>query len=428
MILLTAILWALSVADEAELEVKGAPPKTIRGELIRENLKGIVLRGQDGPVLHPWVSLRSVDGRPARERQERVRLANKDAFCPDCRGGLFAPACPDCLGTSTVFTRSRACRTCGGRGTDGTVCASAGCEKGRSPCPGKCLKRDAGVWKEQAGMGRVRPFIFKVGKGGTSAAFFLTERHLGKVFEFKEVPPFSLSDCAMCHGSDQGPCARCRAAGTFVEGPPVAKGDCADCGGPGRGAGQAVCSSCLGTGSASCESCLGAGALPERESAAACDACRKGVVSCATCADSGLVDPKVLGVSRTPLQGELRRALARVGCKPFAPTDQLTLCDGRAIEGTVLQVIPDGILVLAGPETDLRATVLLRKHGFRRGSLMPPEAATPRLDTVVLKGGRIVQGRIVAKSDELLMIRTPEGETVRIEASSVSEVRPATKP
>lgn len=427
MILVTAFLSALSVADEAELEVKGAPSKTIRGEVVRENLKGIVLGGQDGPVLHPWVSLRSVDGRPARERQERVRLALKNSFCPDCRGGLVAPACTDCLGTSTVLTRSRACGTCGGRGTDGTVCAAAGCEKGRTACPGKCLKRNVGVWKEQAGMGRVRPFIFKMGKDGPSATSFLTERHLGKLLEFKEVPPFSLSDCAMCHGSDQGPCARCRAAGTFVEGPPVPKGDCADCGGPGRGAGQTVCSSCLGSGSASCETCLGAGALPERESAAACGACRKGVISCPTCSDTGLVDPKNSPVSRTPLQSELRRALARVGCKPCAPTDRLTLRDGRTIEGAVLGVIPDGMILLTGTEADLRATVAFRKHGIRHECLALPDP-TSQVETVVLKGGRIVQGRIVAKSDQLIMVRTPEGETVKIERSSVAEIRRATKP
>ncbi len=415
MAILASFLFAVASGETVELEIKGSS-KPVRGVVVRENLKGITL---EGPVLYPWAGLWKVNGRPAQERLQRVRLGQAASFCPDCRGGLVARVCSACLGSATLFAQSRECGTCSGKGAGADPCAEPGCERGRKPCPGPCFKRDAGVWKEERGAGRVRPFFIRTGKDSAATAF-LGARHLGQVFEFKEVPPFPLPECAICHGSDQGPCARCRTAGTFVEAPPVAKGDCPRCGGPDRGAGKTACPSCFGRGKAPCETCFGAGKVPVRESAAACGACRKGIVSCDMCADTGLVDPKTLP-KPTSLQAEVRLSLARVE-GPVPPADRVTMRDGRSFEGTVLRAMKDGIVLLTGPETDLRAIALLATHGYRREPLPPPE--TPRPDTVLLKDGRTLRGRIVARSDELLMLRTSQGETLRLEAARIAEIRP----
>jgi hypothetical protein len=369
----------------------------------------MTVQGPDGPALYPWAALWKVNGKPAQERLLRLKRSSA-VFCPDCRGGLVARVCPECLGTSTVYGRSTRCEPCGGKGTGLEPCLD--CDKGRQPCPGRCLRREAGVWRDVPGVGRARAFFFRSGKGGAGTTY-LTERQLGLVYEFKEVPPFPLPECAMC-GSGREPCARCRAAGTFVETSPVLKGECPECGGPARGAGQRVCGTCLGSGKSTCGRCFGAGSTPVPESAASCGGCAKGTVACVPCADTGLLasPPKTAPT-------DVRKALARVE-GPLPATHRVTFRDGRIVDGAVLQNLQDGFLFLAGSESDLRLWEVPARQGARREEL----AATPRTDTVVLKDGKTVHGRIVAQSDQLLMLRTSEGETLKIEVARIAEIRP----
>jgi hypothetical protein len=83
------------------------------------------------------------------------------------------------------------------------------------------------------------------------------------------------------------------------------------------------------------------------------------------------------------------------------------------------------------------------KSGFRQERLATPSAShapaeekkpapapadpaarpAPGPDTVVLKDGTTVNGKIVGRSDEAILLKTPEGKMVKIEADKVAEIR-----
>jgi hypothetical protein len=93
---------------------------------------------------------------------------------------------------------------------------------------------------------------------------------------------------------------------------------------------------------------------------------------------------------------------------------------------------------------EIQAVAILNRHGYRHERLSaPPKAAPPdekkptpapaapapspkpqaTPDTVVLKDGTTLEGKIVMRSDDLLLLKTSDGKTVKIEMDNVSEVR-----
>lgn len=443
--MILTIALGLLLADQAELLVKGPPPQTLKGEIVRQNLKGIVLRIGDKPVQVPWVEVETVNGRPVREHVAQVRTSLKDSLCPDCRGGLIALLCPDCLGTEKVHTKNAPCAKCSGTGSSGTPCPKA-CDKGKLVCPGPCLKKGVGPWKVHPGLGLSRVIHYRVGQTGIGT-MAVSEKHLGEVWEFKEVAPFALPTCPTCRGTAKSPCKDCREAGTFAQEMPKSLGPCKDCGGPARGAGRIPCAGCDATGSIPCAACLGTRFLPMPETFVRCTTCVKGVIPCSPCLETGIFDPRI--PARVPVPGivmslrpDLRKALEKLEDGRLAPADRVFLRDGRALECSVLHTMSNGIvLVMRAPSgQDLQALALLSKHGFRRERLSaPPSPAAapaaaaqpapdapkpaPGPDTVVLKDGTTVNGKVVGKSELMVIVQTPEGKVVKIEADKVAEIR-----
>jgi hypothetical protein len=94
--------------------------------------------------------------------------------------------------------------------------------------------------------------------------------------------------------------------------------------------------------------------------------------------------------------------------------------------------------------------VVYNKYGVRYESIAPPRAPQkppekqpekppekppektapdpaakppPGPDTIVLKDGTTVNGKILGRSDLVILIKTPEGKTVKIETEKVAEIR-----
>src|SRR5436190_21966063 len=97
------VFLALAPAGET-VEVVLKNSKTLKGELLRENLKGITLAGSEQV---PWTAVETVNGRSARERIAQVRQTLKAVLCPDCKGGLVALLCPECQGAGKTYAESK---------------------------------------------------------------------------------------------------------------------------------------------------------------------------------------------------------------------------------------------------------------------------------------------------------------------------------
>jgi len=430
-------------AEGIEVGVKGPPPRTLKGEVIRQNLRGVILKSDGDPVTLAWSDVDTVNGRPVRDHVTRLAQTLKDVLCPDCRGGLVSVLCSDCLGTAKIYSRSRPCEKCAGSGTHGTPCKAKGCDQGKLECPAPCLKRGVGIWKEQVGYGLCRIFIFNTPKGvGTG---FVSEKHLGQIVEFKEVEPFARPECPKCKGVAKTPCKECREAGTYIKEHFKVAGDCRICGGGGKGAGRIPCPACLGTASQPCGGCGGAKVVPVPESTGACGSCKEGRFRCSTCAETGLHDPAA-PPPRTPqgpplvaaLRAELRTALASLDDFSFSATDRVSLPGGRGVEGRVILRTYAGILLLSRPSpgSGFLLLAVLYKQGFRLEAMTaparpadppsPPDPVakpSPGPDTVVLKDGTRVNGRILIRNEDLIMIQTPDGKRVKIEKDQIAEIK-----
>jgi hypothetical protein len=434
--LLAILLAFLPTGETVEVVLKNS--KTIKGELVRENLKGITVAGSDQVS---WTAVDTVNGKSARERLAQVKLTQKNVLCQDCKGGLVTLLCPECQGLGKVYAESKPCDKCSGTGGS-TACPVKGCDKGKVECPGPCLKRSVGNWKDMPGFGICRTFLIRDDKGDLTNAMRISDHHLGEVWEYKTGPV--RPSCTNC-GATKTACKDCREA-THVVGPFKSLGDCKICGGPQKGASRVACTTCFGSGTLPCTACMGTKSLPVLESLGLCKLCKEGLLPCALCESTGLNtpgrNPKVPNVVIT-LRGDLRQALEKIEEGPLTTTDRATFRDGRSLVGTVLQRSTFGVfLALRSPATqDLQVAPLFTKHGFRLSPASgpfpslpaaddkktPPAAPGATPDTVVLKDGTTVSGKIVAKSEELLMVQTPDGKFVKIEASKVAEIRTAPK-
>jgi hypothetical protein len=104
-----ALLLGLTPCDET-VEVVLKNSKTLKGELQRENLRGITVAGSEEIR---WTAVETVNGRPARERLAQVRESHKKILCPDCTGGLVALLCPGCEGLGKTY-QAKPCEKCSG--------------------------------------------------------------------------------------------------------------------------------------------------------------------------------------------------------------------------------------------------------------------------------------------------------------------------
>lgn len=433
---LVVILALAPVGETVEVVLKNS--KTVKGELLRENLKGITVAGSEQV---PWTAVETVNGRSARERVAQIRQNLKAVLCPDCKGGLVALLCPECQGAGKTCAESKSCDKCGGTG-GATACPVKGCEKGKVECPGPCLKRSVGIWKDFPGFGVGRTFIIRDEKGEMTGAMRISDHHLGEVWEYKAGPP--RPSCQNCFQA-KTPCKDCRDA-THVVGAFKSLGDCKICGGSQKGASRIVCATCFGSGTLPCTACMGTKSLPVLDSAAPCKLCKDGILACGLCDATGLNTP-----GRNPkvpnwlisLRGDLRQALERIEEGPLPTTDRATFRDGRSLVGTVVHRsnVAAFLALRSATTQDLQLAPLLVKQGFRLTSASgsapsapvadekktPPAGPVAALDTVVLKDGTTVGGKIVAKSEELVMVQTADGKFVKIEAAKIAEIRSAPK-
>lgn len=434
--LFSSSVSAATRAENVELVIKGPPQKTVKGEVVRENLKGIDLKSDGSPAFFKWTQVDSVGGRPVLEHVESLKAKLKDVLCPDCKGGLIRVLCAECLGTGTFLRLTRLCDKCNKTGTNGVPCKAKGCENGKVACTGKCLKHDSPhvfMWRTSETRIHTRGY---------------TDNHLGEVFEFKEVKPFAPAPgCQKCKGAGKEPCSECRKYANYAEAEPKSLGKCKICEGSPAGPGSLTCSICQGLGAMPCETCLGSKVVPDPGSAMNCPHCKGGELRCMTCSQTGLIDP--LSPPRTPAneerltpwRGEVRKALAALGEKKLTKADRITFRDGRSIEGTVLLKMPTGIVlgIPADSEEDPKVLAVLNRHVFRlEGAKDRPSGTEPTSapspvpadakpssgsDTVTLKDGSVLKGKILIKSEKLLLIETADGKRVRVEMENVADVR-----
>src|SRR5262249_21928495 len=153
-----------------------------------------------------------------------------------------------------------------------------------------------------------------------------------------------------------------------------------------------------------------------------------GVLKCGLCEGTGINEAKtgrnpMVAAQVVRLRGELRQGFAKIEDLNLQVTDRVTLLDGRSLQGMILRRMSDGIILATwAPSTrDIQVLAVQSKQGYRvtHVSSLPPATAAPNgakqapattpapssgTDTVVLKDGTSVSGKIVAKSDELLMV------------------------
>jgi hypothetical protein len=134
---------------------------------------------------------------------------------------------------------------------------------------------------------------------------------------------------------------------------------------------------------------------------------------------------KGYSASRKKLQELLSRALA-------AGRRLLEEADGLVKEGKQAEALP----VYRQVQADFRGTELetTAKAGgdaidrAKSPSAPPPSAPPPPApDTVVLKDGTTVSGRIFARAEEMIMLKTADGKIVKIETDKIAEIKSAPK-
>jgi len=429
-----------SFGDSVEVVVKGPPRKSLKGEIVRENLKGLILQVDGTPVALRWTEVDSADGRPVPDYVDTLKKRLKDALCPDCKGGLVVVLCPECLGSGDLLRLTRPCDKCNKTGTNGVACKAKGCDNGRIPCPGKCLKATG-----------ARAFVWRTPEGRIHTRGF-TLNHVGEVFEYKEVKPFApAAGCPKCKGIGNGPCAECVKFAVYVEAEPRSLGKCKTCEAS-RPAGSLPCPSCLGLGGIPCDTCLGAKSVPDPGSATKCPYCKGGELRCVACSETGLIDPKV--PLRAPSHadwaawvGEMRKALAILGDQALSKPDRILFRNGRSMDGKILHKMPAGVVLAipAEPNGDTKVLAVLDRQVFRqepgKGSVAAPRETTPppstpatgepkpgpTPDTVTLKDGTVLKGRILIKSDQQLLLETADGKRLRIETEKIEDIRTGSK-
>jgi hypothetical protein len=316
-------------------------------------------------------------------------------------------------------------------------CKAKNCDDGKVPCTANCLKK-----------GGPHLFLWRAADGSLRACGY-TDHHLGEAFDYKEVRPFMAAPgCPKCKGQGKSACSDCTKVAIYTETEPKSLGRCKVCINVRPGPGWMACPSCLGLGGLPCDTCLGAKALPDPASATKCPYCKGGNYRCVTCQETGLVDPKAPARTSNYVDwaavwtGEVRKALSMLGEHSLGRTDRISFRSGRSLEGKVLHKWPAGLVlgIPAEANGDIKVLAVLNRHVFRvepakgspaapvtepsptpADSKPAPPAAAP--DTVVLKDGTSVIGKVVGKSETLVVVQTPDGKFVKIEADKVAEIR-----
>src|SRR5262249_35672199 len=124
--------------------------KKEKGELVEQTLDKVVLRQKvgDNNIDFPiaWTRIQSVSNGLTREVVlKKWKETNKDKLCPQCNGDQKI-ACAKCNGSGSLMRIMAPCAAC--QGTGSTPCKAKGCENGKAPCPGGCLRLSEGKWEK----------------------------------------------------------------------------------------------------------------------------------------------------------------------------------------------------------------------------------------------------------------------------------------
>lgn len=82
----------------------------------------------------------------------------------------------------------------------------------------------------------------------------------------------------------------------------------------------------------------------------------------------------------------------------------------------------EALALLRRVQADFRGTEL-EIAAKAAGDAIERAHPSPGPDTVVLKDGTKVNGKIIARNDELIMVKTPEGKMVKIEKEKISGIK-----
>lgn len=244
-----SILISTSAFAAEVVEITYNDGKKEKGELIEQSVDKVVLRQKmadnniDFPI--PWTRIQSISNGLTRETVlKKWKETNKDKLCPDCNGDRQV-SCKKCNGSGSLTRIMAPCAAC--EGTGSTACKTKGCDHGKIPCTGNCLKLSEGKWEKGDENLLWRKFTYPGGWNSWS------ERHLGEVIEIQNGKPVNIGKCKLCDGT------------TTLK-----------------------CKACEGTGKTVCAVCKGAKEIAQGGPAPKCPDCQGGKLSCPTCKGSGL--------------------------------------------------------------------------------------------------------------------------------------------
>jgi len=113
------------------------------------------------------------------------------------------------------------CGTCAGSGA--RSCGAPGCDRGRAPCTGSCIKRENPDWQTRNVSGVPNNIPLLEFRNANGTAQYVSQNHVGQTVEFKNGEWVLGGPCALCQGSTRIVCPSCRG-----------KNDCPACGGKGQ--------------------------------------------------------------------------------------------------------------------------------------------------------------------------------------------------
>ena len=120
---------------------------------------------------------------------------------------------------------------------------------------------------------------------------------------------------------------------------------------------------------------------------------------------------KGLSDTKKKLRELLRQAL-EAGRALLQEADSLVKADKHA----------DAKPIIRRVQTDFRGTELEAPANAAADAIERAKPS-PGPDTVVLKDGTTVNGKIVARTDELIMIQTPDGKRVKIDKDKIADIK-----
>jgi hypothetical protein len=248
LILTTLLAGLLSAAPAVErVSVKKTDGTTVAGTLLWADPDGVGVQGAKDPVLVEWKDIASISNGLTRPKAiSQWKIKNEKILCDICHGDRTVKH-EACNGTGVAPETKKDCETCKGTGT-GAKCTNAKCVEGKVECPGPCLKRSVGVWKDTGGLLWRE---FPVAGGGK---YRISQGHWGQIWTLTA----DKSSMEM-------------------------KGNCPQC----NGEAKIACDTCLGKAHLPCKTCDAVGLLGP-----ACKDCDHGQVKCTNCNGKGLVARK----------------------------------------------------------------------------------------------------------------------------------------